>query len=707
MFCCRSLLIISVILGCSSSVFPQCNIVPQTSVTGNRCAGSELRIQSNILPESVKWELNGSLVSTQSIVLSSKAVTVAGGNGPGNAMDQLYNPDRLFVDAAGVIYVPDLTNNRVQKWLPGATSGITVAGGNGQGSAANQFSRPSSVFVDQQGNIYVTDQNNGRVQKWAPGAASGTTVATGITYPTDVFVDKSGNMYVSDQWSNVVRKYAPGSLTGVAIAGNYSYGSDAYSLNAPTGIFVDEAGTLYVCDTDNNRVQKFLSGSMAGITVASGFTPLDVSVDCSGNVFIVDYWNSKVVKYSPGSATGVTAAGGNGSGNAADQLNTPIGVFIVGSSSLYVADYGNHRVQRFSTSIDPRFTANLPGTYSITVNYPCCPSYTEVVEIYNQQQPSVDITATNTAICPGDPVTFTARNLNSIVDPVYRWVLNGTTVGGNSPTYQNSTLKDKDELHCMLASSRDCTAPVDATSNIIMMNVFAPVPLQLNKNVIACPDEPVLLQVPAIYDTYTWQDNSTLPSLTVNKPGTYSVTVTDACRNSFSESVIVSLHNTAKNFLPRDTIVCPYDFMTLKPSADFTKFLWSNQSTAPSVLADRAGTYWLKAVDKNNCEVSDTVHIQFKTCPPRDIYMPNAFSPNNDGKNDVFKPAVYGVIRSYKLVIYNRFGQQIFISSTPGKGWDGTERGLPTSSGTYVWVCQFELEGQKAIVKKGTVVVIK
>mgnify|MGYP003580602620 CR=1 FL=1 len=121
--------------------YSQCIITPQTTISGDRCVGSEILINSSILPESVVWSLNGSIVATQTVTLNRNAVTVAGGNGQGNAANQLYGPDRLYVDAAGVIYIPDLSNNRVQKWMPGATSGVTVAGGNGAGAAASQFHR--------------------------------------------------------------------------------------------------------------------------------------------------------------------------------------------------------------------------------------------------------------------------------------------------------------------------------------------------------------------------------------------------------------------------------------------------------------------------------------------------------------------------------------------------------------------------------------
>ena len=217
----------------SSSLFGQCPASPSVSISGDACLGSTLTASSTVPPYSIAWLLNGTTVSTQTANLQANATTIAGSSAGigGSATNQLQNPDRIYVAPDGTMYIPDLGNSRILKWLPGASSGIVVAGGNGIGSAANQFNRPTSVFLDKQGNIYVADQSNGRVQKWTPGATSGVTVAGGIlgylSDPTDVFVDDQGNIYVSEQGYSMVKKWAPGSTTPTVVAGGHGYGSAA------------------------------------------------------------------------------------------------------------------------------------------------------------------------------------------------------------------------------------------------------------------------------------------------------------------------------------------------------------------------------------------------------------------------------------------------------------------------------------------------
>ena len=92
-----------------------------------------------------------------------EGVVVAGGNGPGPALNQLACPRNIFVDTDHSVYVSDFNNHRVVKWAKGAKEGLLVAGGQGQGRKEGQLSFPSGIFVDRMGSVYVADQGNDRV----------------------------------------------------------------------------------------------------------------------------------------------------------------------------------------------------------------------------------------------------------------------------------------------------------------------------------------------------------------------------------------------------------------------------------------------------------------------------------------------------------------------------------------------------------------
>lgn len=89
------------------------------------------------------------------------------------------------------------------------------------------------------------------------------------------------------------------------------------------------------------------------------------------------------------------------------------------------------------------------------------------------------------------------------------------------------------------------------------------------------------------------------------------------------------------------------------------------------------------------------------------FFIPNAFTPNYDGKNDLFKPLIFGRLRSYQFTIYNRFGQVVFHTTDINQGWDGNIGGNIQNQGSYAWTCTFQLDDEKAVVKKGTVTLIR
>ncbi|MDA9101541.1 NHL repeat-containing protein, partial [bacterium] len=152
-----------------------------------------------------------------STAFSSKATfTVAGGNGDGNAFNQLDFSNNLVtgggeieVDSSGNVYVADTKNHRVIKWVPGSTEGIVVAGGNGAGSDLNQLNNPTDIHVDNDGNLYVLDTKNNRIVIWSSNSSQGVlrvdknsdwAYTSGSPFDTFVAfdVDSSGNIYTAD-----------------------------------------------------------------------------------------------------------------------------------------------------------------------------------------------------------------------------------------------------------------------------------------------------------------------------------------------------------------------------------------------------------------------------------------------------------------------------------------------------------------------------
>jgi gliding motility-associated-like protein len=111
--------------------------------------------------------------------------------------------------------------------------------------------------------------------------------------------------------------------------------------------------------------------------------------------------------------------------------------------------------------------------------------------------------------------------------------------------------------------------------------------------------------------------------------------------------------------------------------------------------------------DKHCCLNSDTAFVKVF-----EYFIPNAFSPNGDGLNDIFRVyAQYSNI-SFKMMIYDRWGQEVFYSGDIAKGWDGTYKGRECPPESYVWVINIGFLGQDIItsgdiVFKGTVTIVR
>jgi len=124
-----------------------------------------------------------------------------------------------------------------------------------------------------------------------------------------------------------------------------------------------------------------------------------------------------------------------------------------------------------------------------------------------------------------------------------------------------------------------------------------------------------------------------------------------------------------------------YDFLWT-PST----FLNATNVLNPVSTPNSRITYTIRAIDKlNKCIAFDSVIVS----PNSIIFIPSAFTPNNDGKNDFFKILGTDLVTGFNLRIFNRYGEVVFETTDKNKGWDGTVKGKPSSPGGYVYVLQY------------------
>ncbi|CAF3889758.1 unnamed protein product [Rotaria sp. Silwood1] len=287
------------------------------------------------------------------------ALTVAGGNGKGNGLNQFTYPWGLYVDDDQTIYVADTSSHRIVEWKRGVTSGQVVAGRNGQGNGAHQLHNPRDVIVDKErDSLIICDQENRRVVRWPRrNGTNGETIISNI-FCTGLTMDENGSLYVVNELRHEVRLYRIGDTQGTVVAGGNGWGNRTDQLFYPEYIFVDRDHSVYVSDYYNHRVMKWEEGAKQGIVVAGGqgngssltqlSCPEGVVVDQLGTVYVADHGNHRIMRWPKGAIQGSVIVGGNGRGERSNQLNNPIGLSFDRHGNLYVVDFQNNRVQKFS-----------------------------------------------------------------------------------------------------------------------------------------------------------------------------------------------------------------------------------------------------------------------------------------------------------------------------------------------------------------------
>jgi len=160
------------------------------------------------------------------------------------------------------------------------------------------------------------------------------------------------------------------------------------------------------------------------------------------------------------------------------------------------------------------------------------------------------------------------------------------------------------------------------------------------------------------------------------------------------------------NFMKSTDSVCSYKALELVPSGSYATYQWSTGAATKNIQIQSPGLYLVKVTDNNGCTGVDSTIVYAKNCM-FGIYIPTAFTPDNNGINDKFKPVVFGKTLHYNLIVYNRWGSMVFKATDPNQGWDGSIKGVPQENSTFVWTCSYQLEGAPPRKERGTVLLLR
>jgi gliding motility-associated-like protein len=380
------------------------------------------------------------------------------------------------------------------------------------------------------------------------------------------------------------------------------------------------------------------------------------------------------------------------------------------------------------------YTASTTGNYSATVVSAagCSSSISDTIIVKAPWVPSVTIASNTNNVCKGVNITFTATPVNGGATPSYQWKINGVNAGPNSNIFSGTTFNNNDTVSCSMTSSIGCVLPATVISDSIVLIVNDSPAVALS---IAASTNNVCFGTPITFSatpvnggaspSYQWQlngdnvgsNNSLYTNDTLSNGNTVTciLTSSDACTIPVSSGNTISMvvyPLPVVTSLPDTTVTVGASAVLYLPvSGNINHYLWSPAATLSNAAIQNPvatpvvnTTYTLEVTTVDGCTGTGERAVDLFS----GLFMPNAFTPNNDGLNDVFRISPSIKIKLDFFSIFDRWGNEVFTTTDPSLGWDGTYTGMPAAMATYVWVIQYtdpltNLPAQS----KGTVVLLR
>jgi gliding motility-associated-like protein len=366
------------------------------------------------------------------------------------------------------------------------------------------------------------------------------------------------------------------------------------------------------------------------------------------------------------------------------------------------------------------FTSVLPGAYNVSVkNASGCvsPAVVAVVKDPIVDETKLTITAeSSTNICLGATVV-----LISSISPSYQWYKYGVAIAGaNARTFTAST----EGVYTVSRFNTNGCIPVQSDGILVKVIEKPIAPLVTADKLLFCFGDSVVLNATSSVNIQWYKDGVLIPATTkryvVKQGGTYvAIAINEnGCRSSFSESILlnmVDLPVTPILSIIGSSKFCKDESRLLKvviPNGLTVNWYKNNtlinNYSKDTMRVNDAAEYTVKYMNTSGCLslVSNKIITEIG-CNNTNIYVPDIFSPNGDGINDVVKAVCVGIAKLKYFKIYNRWGNILFETTEESKGWDGRFRGQIQPSDSYIWLVEGIDTNGKEIRKTGTLNLIK
>ena len=373
-----------------------------------------------------------------------------------------------------------------------------------------------------------------------------------------------------------------------------------------------------------------------------------------------------------------------------------------------------------STVLNPSYRYQQPGTYRVTLttrtNSNCTATYS--LNLFLNATPTGSILpVTDTVICEGSFI-----ELRATPSTFYQWYRNGVMISGATAVTYNAT--EPGIYHVVFRNTANCSSL--STNTVTLTKVFQPAPdFRFDRS---CADlattftntSDVASSLPV---TYNWNfgdgGSSTAfsPSHIYDSVGTFMVkllvTPTKCPQLArFIQKQIIVQASPANMKYPPVNAVAGRDLKLQAREFSGATYQWSPSiglsriSVADPIFNHTAEQqYLINIITAAGCQVTDTLLVRIFV--EKKIYVPDYFTPNNDGKNDKMMPLLVGITRLTNFRIWNRWGQLVYQTQKQGEGWDGIYQGVKQPMETYLWIAEgLDIDG-KIISATGSFILVR
>lgn len=352
-----------------------------------------------------------------------------------------------------------------------------------------------------------------------------------------------------------------------------------------------------------------------------------------------------------------------------------------------------HRVN--DSSVELQYV--IPGTYNVYAAYSSgCGVLRDTFVVQVTESPARLSLGPDTLLCSGNSIRLEpAGNFSQ-----YRWQ------DGSTQFIYTATEPGSYHLTALDACGRE-------QRDTVLVLPALPVVFSLGPDRQVCAGDTVELTASAGFTGYRWGPavytgevyTQSLTLLPDNKLSIYAEAERwPGCR--VFDTVQIRVWPAPVTRLVSDTFVCTGQPVLLDAGNGFVSYSWNTGATTSSLQVGNAGVYIVEVRDQQGCTGGDTVRVQPGACPG-ECWVPAAFSPDNNGRNDFFRPVMQAPPEQLLLRVFDRWGRELFTSSVAGAGWDGMIRGKAAPAGVYTWILRYRYAGRGWQEKKGTVLLLR